>query len=183
MLLVCFMLFFRFFNYGFNILNIYWKLINFIFNSNFNHVFIYLPNYLCTEEGNRRLAEEDVGTNIHIFGRPGDTALSSPSQPATQKKQTMVQCTSQEEPRPFPKTAARKSTNNRTRAKTLILTDISVKNQLERGMEAIQATKMKKTSKVPPKRPPAKKALHPKWQWWRFGWLCGFQWQYLQKRT
>lgn len=126
-----------------------------------------MPNHLCTEEsdrrpaeegnwsakeGNRRLVKVDVGMSIHIFGKPGDTALSSPSQPATQKKQTMVQYTSPEDLRPFPKTAARKTTNNRTRAITLILTDTPVKNELETEMETTQAKTMKKTSKVPPKR-------------------------------
>ena len=52
-----------------------------------------------------------------------------------------------------------KSTNNRRRAKTLILTDTPVKNQLEREMDTSQAKEMKRRSKLPAKRPPTKKTL------------------------
>ena len=97
--------------------------------------------------------------STHMFGKPGDTAFSSPSQPALQKKQAVVKHASPEELRPFPKAAAQKSINNHKRVKTLILTDIPVKNQSGRELEAISAKKMKNTSKVPTKRPPVKRTL------------------------
>jgi hypothetical protein len=72
----------------------------------------------------------------------------------------MVQHISSEEIRPFPKPAARKSTSNRKRAKSLILTDIPVKNQLEREMETIQAKKIIKNIKDPCKTSSSQKGSH-----------------------